>query len=128
MIALVVACDREVGVDVEDIRPRRSLDAIASQQFHPHERKNLEAAEGADKLSEFYRIWTCKEAYLKGLGHGFAMPLTSFAMLPQALQAVRTYTPQPALDEQAWRVLSQVEPEVALAVAAPGMWEIEFCG
>ncbi len=118
-IALAVAGDREVGIDVEQIKSRRSLMNIAQHQFHKEEQADLERATEVDKLSTFYRIWTCKEAYLKGLGQGFALPLNSFAMRPEGDR----YTPSPRLDNQEWSVISEIRSDFALAVAAPGQWQ-----
>lgn len=117
-IALVIANDRPVGVDVEQVQLRRSMDAIARQQFHPAERADWEAADESHKLNVFYRIWTCKEAYLKGLGRGFAQSLSSFALRPVGSR----YVPSPALDDEEWSVTSEIEHDIALAVAAPGHW------
>ncbi len=121
-IALAVSGDRPVGVDVEQIQMRRSLFAIANQQFHVAERADLEQATPDAKLSVFYRIWTCKEAYLKGLGHGFAQSLTSFAMRP----AGERFIAEPELDTQNWSVISLIDQDRAIAVAAPGQWELQF--
>ena len=120
-IALVIASDRPVGVDVEQIQARRSMDAIARQQFHPEERADWEAADGPEKLNVFYRIWTCKEAYLKGLGRGFAQSLSSFALRPDS----ERYVPSPALDQLNWSVTCEIEQDVALAIAAPGLWRVQ---
>lgn len=121
-IAIAIACDRPVGVDIEQIQARRSLEGIVKQQFHLDERSDYELADESDKLATFYRIWTCKEAYLKGLGTGFAQSLTSFAMRPMKERFVAC----PNLDEQAWSVISRIEGDCALAIAAPGDWQVEL--
>lgn len=123
VIALAIANDREVGVDVEQLQIRRSMGAIAKQQYHIAEQEQLAEASEEEKLSTFYRIWTCKEAYLKGLGLGFAQSLTSFAMVPCAGRVI----PEPNLDSQAWSVISEIRGEYALAIAAAGDWQVEFC-
>ena len=123
-IAIVVANDRPVGVDVEQILARRSMEAIARQQFHPAERADWESADESQKLNVFYRIWTCKEAYLKGLGHGFAQSLSSFALRPMGDR----YVPSPALDQTEWSVANEIEHDIALAVAAPGVWSVQKIG
>ena len=119
-IALAVAGDRPVGVDVEEIQPRRSLSAIVKQQFHVREQADHAAADQAHQLDVFYRIWTCKEAYLKGLGQGFALPLSSFAMQ----RSGDRFVAEPNLDHQAWSLISEIHPGYALAIAAPGNWDL----
>lgn len=123
VIALAIANDREVGVDVEQLHLRRGLGAIAKQQYHIAEQEQLAEASEEEKLSTFYRIWTCKEAYLKGLGLGFAQSLTSFAMVPRAGRVI----PEPKLDDQAWSVICEIRGEYALAIAAVGDWQVEYC-
>lgn len=122
-VAIAISGDRPVGVDVEQVQSRRSLDGIVRQQFHPNERADYELANEAKRLEVFYRIWTCKEAYLKGLGRGFSQSLTSFAMRPT--QDGR-YAAFPNLDDQPWSLISEIKDDCALAIAAPNDWQIEF--
>ena len=76
----VLALSRHaVGVDLEQVRP---LDwrKIASRFFHPLELAYLEQAKMPE--TEFFRIWTLKESYLKAEGTGFSISPASFAVLP----------------------------------------------
>ena len=62
----------DVGVDIEAMRPIRSLDSIAA---HILSRRELRAyAAARDKVLAFLRFWTRKEALAKGLGDGFSIP------------------------------------------------------
>jgi 4'-phosphopantetheinyl transferase len=67
---------RNVGVDVELIRPVHYLDAIVGRFFAAGEREKIGAA--LDRGRAFFECWTRKEAYIKGVGGGFSIPLTSF--------------------------------------------------
>lgn len=58
--------DAEIGVDIE-IEKEMEVDSLVSY-FHPVEVKQFESSE--NKLSEFYKIWTRKEAFLKAKGIG----------------------------------------------------------
>ena len=64
-----------VGVDLQRVEPDRDLQGVARRFFSPVEREALEGLESAALVRAFFRTWTCKEAYLKGLG-------TSIAVLP----------------------------------------------
>ncbi|HXY20397.1 MAG TPA: 4'-phosphopantetheinyl transferase superfamily protein [Gemmatimonadales bacterium] len=78
-LALVaVSRDREVGIDVERIREIGSLRALADACFSPAERAALAAIAGPLRLQAAFAGWTRKEAFLKALGEGLAMPLDSF--------------------------------------------------
>jgi 4'-phosphopantetheinyl transferase len=80
-VALVaVARDRDVGVDVEAMRPERDVVGIARHFFSPAEADAVVAAAPDDRLAAFYRCWTRKEAYLKACGLGLALRLDSFAV------------------------------------------------
>lgn len=70
----LIACafsDDEVGIDVEKIRSYRPR---VLKSFHPAEVARVEKSE--DKDTEFYKIWTMKEAYLKFLGTGITKDLS----------------------------------------------------
>jgi 4'-phosphopantetheinyl transferase len=75
-IVIAVAL-QEVGVDIEFMRADLDLLDIAQHFFSPRELA-LVAAAGAGITRTFYRIWTCKEAYMKATGMGFSLPSRSF--------------------------------------------------
>ena len=79
-----VSGEREVGVDVERIRPDVEVERIAEQFFSGGEIAALRALEGRDRLEGFYRCWTRKEAYVKATGRGLSLPLDSFDVLTAA--------------------------------------------
>jgi 4'-phosphopantetheinyl transferase len=75
-LALVaVAMDREVGVDVEQIRPIRHVRNLVDRCLGRSERRAFLARDEADRVKLFLRYWTHKEAYLKALGEGLRIPL-----------------------------------------------------
>jgi 4'-phosphopantetheinyl transferase len=74
LIALSVEC--EVGADIELPRERRRTDDIARRFFTPGENGRLFAA--VDRKAEFFRLWCCKEAFLKATGEGFARSTRSY--------------------------------------------------
>ena len=78
-LALVaVSQGREVGVDVEHVRPRVDLDGFAARYFSPRERDALARVPSGDRLRAFFEIWTLKEAYLKACGDGLLRALDAF--------------------------------------------------
>jgi 4'-phosphopantetheinyl transferase len=72
------ARDREVGVDLEEIRQAIAADEIASRHFSPRELAAWQSMPDSVRTKEFFYYWTCKEAYAKATGLGLAMPLESF--------------------------------------------------
>lgn len=76
---LVFTRGRPVGVDVELIQPRKSLDLVCRHHFTDAERTAvMGATDPTERRLRFYRCWTRKEAYIKATGLGLAMPLDSF--------------------------------------------------
>jgi len=72
-----VACamaNAPVGIDIERLRPRADVLALAATVHSPAQCAALAALQGEAQLLNFYRGWTLKEAWLKrqGLGLDFA--------------------------------------------------------
>jgi 4'-phosphopantetheinyl transferase len=78
-LALVaVTLGREVGVDVERVRPLDDLDGLVARYLSPPEREALSRVAADDRLRAFFEIWTLKEAYLKACGDGLLRELDAF--------------------------------------------------
>jgi 4'-phosphopantetheinyl transferase len=76
-----VAHGREVGVDVERIRPLSGAERIAERFFSPPEVHALRAVpSGTARLESFFTCWTRKEAYVKARGEGLGHPLDGFCV------------------------------------------------
>jgi 4'-phosphopantetheinyl transferase len=73
--------DLEVGVDVELPRSRRT-DALARRFFAPGEQERLFALDEPARAQAFFRLWTCKEAFLKATGEGLSRSLRSYEIDP----------------------------------------------
>lgn len=67
-----------VGVDVEKTVPLNL--AFAANLFAPRENQILASKTGDAQLEYFYQLWTLKESYMKAVGKGLSIPLTSFSM------------------------------------------------
>ena len=71
-----------VGVDVEQ---PRCTEAVARRYFLPAELEAL-PDRSAGSLT---RLWTAKEAFVKALGLGLTLPLTSFTVLLEPAPILR---------------------------------------
>jgi 4'-phosphopantetheinyl transferase len=78
MALLGVALDRDLGVDIELIRPDVETDNLARRFFSPTERDSIRTLPEEERIPAFFRCWTCKEAFLKGQGVGLSRGLDSF--------------------------------------------------
>jgi len=94
---------REVGVDIEALRPIDCADAIAAHILSQREQRAYGAAR--DKVAAFLRFWTRKEALAKAIGDGLSIPpekleparapgwrVHSFFPLPGFIAAVACHT------------------------------------
>ena len=70
-IALVAVADgREIGVDVERVRPQPDMHRIAERVFSAREIAELQGAPPEAQTEVFFRRWTQTEARLKAIGVG----------------------------------------------------------
>ena len=75
---VAVTLDREVGVDVEQVRPFEDVRNIVERYFTPGEQTGWLALAANERLPAFFRCWTRKEAYLKARGIGLLLGLDRF--------------------------------------------------
>jgi 4'-phosphopantetheinyl transferase len=85
---------RELGVDIEKIRPDIEHRSIASRFFSEQEIDTLCRLPATQQQQAFFLCWTRKEAYIKGIGEGLSLPLHTFDVSlvpgePAVLLAVR---------------------------------------
>jgi 4'-phosphopantetheinyl transferase len=116
-VAVAVALDREVGVDVERVAPSRADEEVARQLFAPAEFADFQEEPGAGRAAAFFDVWTLKEAYIKAVGLGVALPLKDFAFTRAPLRISFA----PTLDDTPSRWLFRrfrPTPDVAMALAA----------
>ena len=72
------ALQREVGIDVEKIRPELVTEEIGERFFSARERDGLRRLPSELHSEAFFLCWTRKEAYIKARGEGLHIPLDSF--------------------------------------------------
>ncbi|WP_406099466.1 4'-phosphopantetheinyl transferase family protein [Streptomyces sp. NBC_01013] len=112
-VALLAFAEAPVGVDVELVPKLATVSEIAGQ-LHPAETRELAEFPEDQRPAAFSRVWTRKEAYLKGEGIGLAGGL--------AAEHVGT-GPRPGPGPAGWRVTDVEVPAGyagAVAVRAAG--------
>lgn len=75
---IAVSRDREVGVDVEYMRPDFVTEEVAAHFFSPAEVEEFRAVPRELRIQSFFNCWTRKEAYIKARGEGLYCPLDQF--------------------------------------------------
>lgn len=76
---LALTRGRRIGVDIEKVASR-SLDEVdmGEHLFTAAEAELIRSASAEERTTVFYRLWTRKEAYLKGRGDGLSGALNGF--------------------------------------------------
>lgn len=75
LLMIAVANFPDIGIDVESIKPRGSLDGLAVRCFTETEYQTWRELPGTQQEKVFYRLWTKKEAFVKAVGRGIALGL-----------------------------------------------------
>jgi 4'-phosphopantetheinyl transferase len=113
---------REVGVDVEALRPIPDARTIARNYFSPLELSVLSDLPETALKSAFLNAWTRKEAFLKARGDGLYFPLDRFhvSLAPGEPARLLGVDGEPAAARQ-WSIQAlDVGPGFVAAVAARG--------
>ncbi len=72
----------QVGVDIEQVRPRSNLAGLAARTLGPEALAGWRAAPETEQLVRFLHAWTAKEAYLKAVGTGITVRLSEVPERP----------------------------------------------
>jgi 4'-phosphopantetheinyl transferase len=75
---LIAIARNDVGIDIEQVKPREDLPGLARRVFTEREREAIAGEEAA-----FYRHWVAKEAFVKATGRGVSS-VRSFEVLLDA--------------------------------------------
>jgi 4'-phosphopantetheinyl transferase len=75
-----VSAERNLGIDLELIKPESSGEDIARRYFSAREITDLLTLPPEERIAAFFLCWTRKEAYLKATGMGLQTPLGSFSV------------------------------------------------
>lgn len=72
----------EPGVDIERVRPLKDFGTMARTVLHPCEQRSLaKPVPPQQRLHDFFRVWTAKEAYTKAIGTGLAHGLSEVVVV-----------------------------------------------
>lgn len=75
--------DCQLGIDIEDCRPRSNLAALSRRCFAQEEIIYWSKLNEQAQTVEFYRFWTRKEAFVKAVGRGLALGLNQCVVNPE---------------------------------------------
>jgi 4'-phosphopantetheinyl transferase len=117
-----------LGVDIEQIRPMSEPEKLAQRFFAPSEYQALMQVPSEQRLTQFFRYWTGKEAYLKATGTGLSYGLDQVVLKPVentvtlALTLPASATPA----AQQWSVQQVIPHPEAIAAVAVAQTPCQF--
>lgn len=109
--------NREIGIDLEHLRPGIDALQLGQRFFSESEAAQLAALPSNLQAEAFLRCWTRKEAYMKAHGKGLQMPLSSFSvsLLPGEPPRLLSF------DSERWSIHSFLPaPEFVAALVVEG--------
>lgn len=78
LIALGVTKNKLIGIDTENLKREVTDTDIAKRFFADPEYQEIKKCRGGERKLKFLQFWTLKEAYIKAVGKGMAIPLNKF--------------------------------------------------
>lgn len=79
-LALIALSQATVGVDLEWQQADFDWRELLPVCCHPAEQADFQDVADAESGARLLRLWTAKEAYLKGRGEGLSLPLTAIRL------------------------------------------------
>ncbi len=92
LVLYAITRKREIGVDIEYIRPISDFEQIADRCFSEREKNVFQKLPTDQKLGAFFNCWTRKEAYLKATGYGLLFPMDQLDVSLSPSEPVQLYS------------------------------------
>jgi len=80
IVVFAIALNRQVGIDIEQVRPFNEIENLMAFISNDAEMDMFNALPANLHMKAFYNCWTRKEACLKAIGIGLAMPMTQIVV------------------------------------------------
>ena len=102
--------DRQIGVDIEQIRYLADMDLVARHFFTESENDLLETLPQSQKTEAFFNCWVRKEAFIKAKGSGLTWPLNGFEVSMSPEEPARLLSIAGDLEEATRWAMIDVSP------------------
>jgi phosphopantetheinyl transferase len=115
-LAIAKSFDSLVGIDIEESLEPLDAEELAEMVFTETEKDHFQQIHPARRQEYFFRMWTRKEAYSKGVGVGLRVPPSLYSVvLPQL----------GILDDHIWNICTwnPCHSLVASLAATPKSWK-----
>lgn len=102
MAVYAIAHQKQVGIDVEQHRFLNNLNPLVQQCLSPKELEVFLTLEPAHQQTTFFHYWTGKEAYLKAIGKGLAVPLEQIEIPLDTSKPTKLLVEESAFQSNDW--------------------------
>jgi 4'-phosphopantetheinyl transferase len=119
---------QRIGVDIEYTEKKIDGLEIAQRFFSEEEALFLKNTPEQYRSNTFYKYWSLKEAYLKGLGTGLSKPMNTFSVQPRPCNSayrIRQHHPTSQHSEWTLRVVTSMKYVAAVAAEGEG-WKLKL--
>ena len=100
LLVLYAFCwGRQVGIDVECIRPMEEMDQVAEMNLSHREYRAYKRVSEQDRLKAFYNCWSRKEAFVKAIGDGMSLPMREIEVSLEAHRPAQLLSIQGSLEQ-----------------------------
>lgn len=114
---IAISSGGRLGVDIEERASRKNLDNLIEGVFSPQERAELKRLDDCQKLFQFFRFWTIKEALVKAHGKGLSMKVAELE-IPAAMRhgSSASICQFPQIPNTAWHLIDIGTDDFAAAI------------
>ena len=116
LFAIAISYAGEVGIDIEQHRPRKNLNAIAQTALSRSEHSSFCSCSIKERELFFYRAWSLKEATFKADGRGLTLPLDSIGFTYDICVSASEWNNDLG-DRRFWEWFYHRQKNVSLAIA-----------
>jgi 4'-phosphopantetheinyl transferase len=129
VVVYALTARREIGIDVEHIRPVHDMDTLARYSFSSAENNVFVNLPESQRQEAFFNCWTRKEAYIKALGDGLSYSLQDFdvTLRPgEPAKLLRVTSKSEEIGRWSFYAFRPAENYVG-ALAVEGKADVQYC-
>ncbi len=125
-MAVALASDLKVGIDIEAGRELKRPSSLAQRSFSAPEAEWLLALPTAEQTKAFFELWTRREALVKAVGGSLFASLRDLELDPQTGKPLRL--PESWPSPESWNLRNLNLPDGLIAALAAPSQEVSICG
>jgi 4'-phosphopantetheinyl transferase len=118
LVAVALTANARVGIDIEYMERKLNLEGLGERILSAEDFRVFQVLPDRVMVPTFFRIWTRKEAYLKGTGEGITDALKEITVSMHTEEIGTISDARDEADAKKWRMHSLALPENYLGCVA----------